>query len=127
MVLVDTSVWVDFIRAGDSRLADLLLQNRVVMHDMVLGELACGNLRKRPDRLAAWRDLPRVDSATHDEVMPFLEGHQLFGLGIGYVDLHLLAATQLNPGTRLWTRDKRLNGVASRLGLAYVPPVPGRA
>ena len=122
MVLVDTSVWVDFLRVGDQRLAGLLLQNRVAVHEMVLGEIACGNLRQRTDRLAMLGHLPRVDPATHEEVMQFLERNRLFGLGVGYVDIHLLAATQLHPGTSLWTFDKRLDGVAKRLGLGQEFP-----
>jgi hypothetical protein len=41
----------------------------------------------------------------------------LFGLGIGYVDVHLLAAVRLTSGASLWTRDKRLLMVASHLGI----------
>ncbi len=44
MILVDTSVWVDHLRSGDPAVAELLEQSRVIMHPMVLGEWACGNL-----------------------------------------------------------------------------------
>ena len=44
----------------------------------------------------------------------------LFGLGIGYVDAHLLAATMLTTGAKLWTRDKRLAATAAQHGLAQV-------
>ena len=47
MILVDTSVWVDHLRAGDAQLAVLLERSAVIMHAMVLGELACGNLKDR--------------------------------------------------------------------------------
>ncbi|MGI8722360.1 MAG: hypothetical protein ACR2JG_09060 [Geodermatophilaceae bacterium] len=40
------------------------------------------------------------------------------GLGIGYVDAHMLAATMLTTGARLWTRDKRLAAIAAQRGLA---------
>jgi hypothetical protein len=46
----------------------------------------------------------------------------LFGRGVGYVDIHLLAAVRLTVGASLWTRDKRLHGVAVQLGLATTPP-----
>jgi hypothetical protein len=39
-------------------------------------------------------------------------------MGIGYIDAHLLAAVRLTPGTLLWTRDKRLLEVATKLGVA---------
>lgn len=41
------------------------------------------------------------------------------GRGIGYVDVHLLAAISLAEAATLWTRDKRLGGVAASLGLAF--------
>jgi hypothetical protein len=56
--------------------------------------------------------------ATDAEVLTLIEDRHLSRLGIGYVDAHLLAATLLTPGTRLWTRDKRLAAIAVRQGLA---------
>ena len=60
-VLVDTSVWVDFLRSGDPNLASLLKntpgQNRVVIHPMIIGELACGNLKNRESLLKLWNSL----------------------------------------------------------------------
>ena len=50
--------------------------------------------------------------------MTLAETRHLFGLGIGYVDAHLLAATLLTTDASLWTRDKRLAAVATRHGLA---------
>ena len=122
MVLVDTSVWVDYVRSGNENLADLLRENRVVMHQMVLGELACGSLQQRADTLAGLANLPGIDVATHPEVLAFIEAMQLFGCGIGYVDNHLLASVHLNPGTQLWSRDRRLVDAAQRLGVAFDVP-----
>ncbi len=119
MVLIDTSIWVDFIRLGDEQVAQLLRQDRVLMHDMVLGEIACGSLQQRSDRLEVLAELPRISSAEHNEVMVFIDKNQLFGCGIGYLDNHLLAAVKLRLGTSLWSRDKRLVTAAERLGLAF--------
>lgn len=119
MILVDTSVWVDHLRAGDAELAALLNGSGVLMHPFVLGELACGNLRNRTEVLALLKDLPRAAVATDEEVLFFIERHALMGRGVGYVDAHLLAAVTLGSGTRLWTRDKRLRPVADALALAY--------
>ncbi|TAJ94172.1 MAG: type II toxin-antitoxin system VapC family toxin [Gammaproteobacteria bacterium] len=118
MILVDTSVWVDHLRTGDKSLASLLDNSQVLMHPFVLGELACGNLRKRSEVLSLLKDLPRVVVTTDDEVLFFIERHALMGRGIGYVDAHLLASVTLNGPTRLWTRDKHLHAVADSLGLA---------
>jgi len=43
----DTSVWIQFFRSGDSELRTLLEEGLVAVHDFVLGELACWNLRDR--------------------------------------------------------------------------------
>ena len=122
MILVDTSVWVDHLRAGDAQLAVLLERSTVTMHPMVLGELACGNLKDRETLLALWRNLPQLTSATDAEALFFLERNRLWGRGIGYIDLHLLAAVSLNAGTRLWSRDRRLRETAEQRGLAFAEP-----
>ena len=119
MILVDTSVWIDHLRAGDAVLATMLNSSQVLMHPFVLGELACGNLRNRTELLALLKDLPQAALATDAEVLFFIEQHALMGRGIGYVDVHLLAAVALDGATRIWTRDNRLQTVADALALAY--------
>ncbi|HFB66925.1 MAG TPA: type II toxin-antitoxin system VapC family toxin [Aeromonadales bacterium] len=120
-VLVDTSVWIDFLRAGDRQLSGLLTSFTVCMHPMVLGELACGNLKNREHLLELWKKLPSVVEASHNEVLYFLEQNKLSGKGIGFIDLHLLASTALTDATLLWTRDKQLHFVAAELNIAYSP------
>ena len=118
MILVDSSVWVDHLRADDQILVRLLENGQVLAHRLVIGELALGKIRQRSNLIADLRDLPQADVASDHEVLRFIERHELFGLGIGYVDVHLLAAVRLTPGASLWTRDKRLLTVASHLGIA---------
>ncbi len=118
MILVDTSIWIDHLRSGDSRLAALLNSGDVQAHPFVIGELALGQLTRRSEILGLLRHLPLTRTATDSEVLAMIEARQLFGLGIGYVDAHLLAAALLTTGTGLWTRDQRLASVAVRLGLA---------
>ena len=118
MILVDTSVWVDHLRNHEPILAELLLQNKVLCHPFVRGELALGNLQQRNKILTALDNLPQVPLVFTEEVSYFIESHQLFGLGIGYIDAHLLASTQLIGNVHLWTRDKRLLSVATKLNLA---------
>jgi predicted nucleic acid-binding protein len=122
VILADTSVWVDHLRAGDKALATLLDAGMVLAHPFVIGELALGNLRQREIVLKALADLPHASVATDAEVLHFIERHALSGRGIGYIDAHLLAAVKLTAGTELWTNDKRLHGVAVQMGLALTPP-----
>ena len=118
MILVDSSVWVDHLRHGDPLLAHHLAQRQVVTHPIVIGEIALGSLRQRHAVLSTLSDLPAATVATDDEVHGFIERQPLYSLGIGYVDAHLLATVRLTPGMRLWTRDRRLHGIAVRLGMA---------
>jgi predicted nucleic acid-binding protein len=121
VILVDTSVWVDHLRASHQALAALLDTGAVLAHPFVIGELALGDLRQREVMLDALSGLPHATVATDVEVLHFIDRQALFGRGIGYVDAHLLAAAQLTPGAKLWTKDKRLDDVAVELGLAMAP------
>ena len=118
MILVDTSVWVDHLRVGSEKLIALLNGGEVLGHPFVMGELALGNLRGQDIFLTALGALPQVVVASDEEVLHLIDRQTLFGRGIGYVDAHLLAAARLTAGTRLWTRDRRLQAVATHLGLA---------
>lgn len=119
MILVDTSVWVDHLRAGDAKLAALLDAARVLVHPFVIGELACGNLSRRGEVLRLLHDMPAAPVALDAEVLVFIERHRLMGRGIGYVDAHLLASAALAEPAQLWTRDQRLGAVARALRVAY--------
>ena len=119
MILVDTSVWVDFLRVGNDKLADLLNANQVLTHPFIIGELACGNLRNRAEILSLLAALPRTAAATDSEVLFLIERRRLMGRGIGYIDAHLLASAALSSAAEIWTRDKRLAALAADLGVAH--------
>ena len=116
-VLVDTSIWVDHFRRSDSRLAGLLDRGFVVMHPFVIGEMVLGHVQIA-EMIEDLRDLPRAIMADTDEILGFIAHRKLSGSGIGYVDVHLLAAAALAPETFVWTRDKRLHATAQSLSLA---------
>lgn len=118
MILADTSVWIEHFRRGLTRFGAALLQNRILVHQLVLGELATGNLSNRKSTLAFLQRLPTVKSATTDECHAFLESHRLYGQGISWSDVQLLAAARLSR-IPLWTVDKRLANAARLLGVAY--------
>jgi predicted nucleic acid-binding protein len=58
VILADTSVWVDHLRASDKALVALLDAGMVLAHPFVIGELALGNLRQREIVLGRWRTYP---------------------------------------------------------------------
>lgn len=120
MVLIDTSVWVDHLQRGNPELSALLNRGQVLAHPFVIGELALGGLQQRTSVLEALQNLPASVTATDAEVFNFINVNALHGIGIGYVDAHLLAATRLTSAARLWTLDKRLQTAATRLGLNFM-------
>jgi predicted nucleic acid-binding protein len=117
MILVDSSVWVQHLRTGSERLGFLLDDEQVLCHPFVMGELACGTIRNRQEILGLLNALPRARVAEHEEVLQFLEGHHLYGRGLGWVDAHLLASTVLTDCT-LWTLDRSLRRAAIALKVA---------
>lgn len=112
--LVDTSVWLDHFRANSSTLRQLLDEDLVVCHPLVVGELACGNLKHRSEVLESLAVLPATPTIEYQELLTFIETHKLFGQGLGWIDVHLLASTLLQQVT-LWTRDQPLRQAARKL------------
>jgi hypothetical protein len=118
VILVDTSVWIDHLRSGDPQLAAILARDSVLVHPFVIGELALGTLRQPELILTSLAKLPAAMKAKDSEVLGFIYKWKIAGLGIGYIDAHLLASAMLTAGASFWTRDKRLKEAAIRLSLA---------
>ncbi len=118
MVLVDACIWIDYLRKGDAALGQLLDANRVLMHPFVLGELALGGGKQRKDSWPFMVNLPSAEMADNWDVINMLDGKKMVGIGIGFVDAHLVASTILENG-KLYTRDKRLAAVAANLKIQF--------
>jgi len=118
MVLVDTSVWVSHLRDGNAELANLLNDGRVLCHPLIVGELACGNLKDRAVILSFLQLLPMGIEAEHEEVLKFIENNRLMGKGLGYLDVHLITSAVLT-GVSVWTLDKKLAQAVDSLHIKY--------
>ena len=118
-ILADSSIWIDHINKGDVEFAAQLKRRRIVVHPMIIGEVALGSITQRDLVLQELAALPQAKPASHAEVMAMIEWMQLFNRGIGYVDAHLLAAARQLEAGKLWTRDKRLHAEAERLCIAF--------
>jgi predicted nucleic acid-binding protein len=121
VILADTSIWVDHLRAHDPALARLLLAGAIACHPFVVAELALGSLRARDKVLALLDGLAGLPLPEAREVRAMVERRRLYGRGIGYVDAALLASCLLAPGTRLWTRDRRLHAIAEEMDVGVEP------
>lgn len=119
MILADSSVWIDHLKKSDPVFSHLLQDMQVFVHPFVIGDIALGSLKNRKIQLTYMNLLPSAETATDEEVQIMIERHALFGIGIGYVDAHLLASARISSAS-LWTRDKRLNQAAAKLGVAQV-------
>jgi predicted nucleic acid-binding protein len=123
VILVDTSVWVDFWRQSSwaDPLAGLIEDNLVLTHDLVVAELAVGKLgptRVRDEILTGLARLPKAVAADITEVLALIQQERLARQGLGAVDVHLLASARMSHAL-LWTVDKSLTAAAQNLGLAY--------
>ena len=119
MVLVDTSVWVAHLRKNESRLYHLLEEGAVSVHPFIVGELACGNLKNRKAIFQYLSYLPKAKQAQEEEMLGFLEVHELYGRGLAYIDVHLLISAILSH-TPLWTFDKELQMLARQFKISYL-------
>jgi hypothetical protein len=119
VILVDTSVWIDFFRSGayKAEMERLVRQSQLVMHPFLVAELALGSLQDRRQTLAHLERLPQLPVVTLREVRQMIEARKLYSKGIGLTDAHLIASCLATPGTQIWTGDKRLGSVAALLGI----------
>lgn len=128
MVLVDTSIWIRFL-ANRKPYADelnrLLSLDEVLGHQFVYGELLIGDRGGRRKLLADYERMDHAKVVPHREVVAFVLNRRLHGLGIGWIDIHLLASAFVE-GINLWTADSRLSALAGQLGVAYHPPAQAR-
>ena len=118
MVLVDTSIWISHFRENNSHLKKLLIDESVACHPFIIAELACGNIQRRKEIISLLQALPQTLVAEHDEILAFIEHKRLMGVGIGLVDVHLLASSLLT-NMPLWTADRKLRTTASKFNISY--------
>lgn len=124
MILIDTSIWIDFWkkRPSTDALVNLIEDDQVLIHELVMAELAAGNLgpaHVRDEILSGLQLLPRAPVAALDEVLTLIRTQRLERRGLGAVDAHLLASARL-AAAQLWTTDKALASAAHECGLLFV-------
>ena len=116
MILVDTSIWINHFNASDPGLVNLLNSSKVCIHPFIIGELSCGNISNRNEILSLLKSLPIIDTALDEEVFTFIEDKKLYGIGLGFIDVHLLASALIH-NVKIWTGDKSLNNAATNLSI----------
>lgn len=117
-VLVDTSVWIDHFHRADRHLVARLTAGQVWTHTVVIGELAAGHLARRDEVLRHLMKLPRGDEIDLGEGLHLIAEQRLFGRGLSWSDVQLLAAARIDT-LKLWTRDRALARAAETAGVNY--------
>ena len=98
---------------------DRLLENDdAAGHEFVYGELLVGDRGGRRKLLSAYALIPQLNRLAHGEVVEFAGVRRLLGIGLGWIDIHLLASA-IASDSLLYTADNRLVEVAHQLGVAY--------
>jgi predicted nucleic acid-binding protein len=116
MVIVDTSVWIEFFKGNTpyfEQVSELLDQNDALAISPVFGELLQGtkNAKERTTINEFWENLPKIsvdelfikagiDSSTHHWV----------DKGIGLIDSVILIASR-ESNSFIWSLDKKLNKI----------------
>lgn len=121
MVLAAASVWIRSLAGREPftrELKRLLLMDQVVGHELVYGELLIGDLGGRKKTLAGFDRMFQATTVPHTDVVAFVDGRNLHGRGVGWIDVHLLASAIVS-GVKLWTADPRLSAVAHEFGVDY--------
>ncbi len=117
-VLVDTNVWIDFLNVPEFGLRKLIKQDRVITCPCVIGEVMVGSPKHRQMIRKFLEMLPFAAEASLEESLNLLENRKLYGRGLQWNDVILLAAAKLSAA-KLWTRDKRLAAASLDFGVGW--------
>ena len=120
MIVVDSSIWIAFLRRPDERLFRLIEQGALLQHPFVTGEVGMGSFASaaaRSETIKILFDFAPLEVVPDAEFHIFVGNNQLYGTGAGFVDCHLLASLSRVGDAQLWTSDERLAAQAKRLKL----------
>lgn len=113
-VLVDSSIWIEHIKKPCEPLVFLLNNSRVLTHSWIVGEIALGTFKGREAFLRNLNLLPKAIEVSNDELLSFIEVFSLRGMGVGLVDVQILASAKLSE-VAILTRDKALKTAMAKL------------
>lgn len=121
--IVDTSVWIEHLKSPVSELVELLAEKKVLCHTVVIGELSCGNMKRRHEILGNLKILPKAKEASFEETLELIELEKLYGKGLGFSDVQILASALLSD-TGIFTFDHALISATKTLKLQYIHTPP---
>jgi len=119
-IIVDTNIWIAFLKTPNELLKSLLKKKRIEVHSSIIGELCVGNLPRKPLIRELLVTLPRPRELELDEALHFLDVQKLNRRGLQWNDVLILGSASVN-GSLVWTNDKRLAEAAWDLGISFAP------
>lgn len=115
MVIPDTNVWISFFK-GEKKaqwIKDLIIDDGVVLHPYIYGELLLGGIASRAESLMDV--LKRTEIVEHETMYRFIKENKLHSRGVGWVDVNILASA-LAEQHRICTFDANLNNLCREFG-----------
>ena len=114
MVLIDTNIWIEFLKGNQDYSEEVvsLLQNRLVVTiEPVFSELLYGvRDKKDEDKINEyWKILPKLEFNQESliEASKFANEHKFFSKGIGLFDAVIIKAA-IENSILIWTLDKKM-------------------
>jgi predicted nucleic acid-binding protein len=132
LILVDSSVWIDFLAAspgrGGGELQRMIAeQESIALTGVVVSEVLQGLTRDidRIERyLLMWEMLEPAGFSTYREAASIFRLARAKGVSLGTIDT-LIAAIALEHGATVFTLDKDFSRIARIAGLGlHRPPLP---
>jgi predicted nucleic acid-binding protein len=123
MIIVDTSVWIEFLRQKNEvierHLEKEIEAGSIVALSPVFGELlqGAGSAREEKIILDLWEDLIKIN----EDQLFILAGklsneYKLNSRGVGLIDCSILVAAKINK-FEIWSLDKKLAEAGKLLGI----------
>ncbi len=121
VILADTNIWCQYFREGQKTLSALIEHDFLAIHPLIIGELSVGNLPNRSQTLKDLNAFHPVKAASFSETHHLIEQNKLWGKGLQWNDLSILASVIASSDVVLWTEDKRLAEAAGQFSVRYEP------
>ena len=127
MILIDTSVWIEFFRQNDpvsSQVSTLLADQKVITVEPVFSELMFGviSAQERSVIKTFWEILPKIEFAEDSmfEASSFAFQNNSQELEIGLIDAVIIRSAQ-KGGHLIWTLDERIISIMDNSQLFHMP------
>ena len=127
MILIDTSVWIEFFRQHEpvsSHVSTLLAEQKVITVEPVFSELMFGveKAQARSVITTFWQILPKIEfvAETMFEASSYAFQNNSQEFKIGLIDATIIRSAQ-NGGYLLWTLDERIISIMDNSQLYHLP------